>query len=122
MGRNQFGYYAGKPVAIYHDDPSRITVYVGKLTSGDNTGRLFYMREQGPGTVLNPGGVWVELFPEEYSGRKSITVGEAYRIAGESVSDKAAPGEWRLPPDAELQITETGIVIDPNIEWITNRE
>ena len=121
MGSNSLGFYSEKPVAIYHDDPSRITVYVGKLTYGENNGRLFYMIEQGPGTILNPGGTWEKLFPEEYSKRRSITVGEALKIAGESVSDKAAPGEWRLPPDAELQITATGIVIDPNIEWITNR-
>ena len=122
MGHNLYGFYAEDPVAIYHDDLRRITISVGKLTDGDNRGRLFYYIDEACSSPINPGGTWSGLFPDEYSKRKEITITEAYGVVGETASYEAKPGEYRLPPDAVLQITDTAVVIDHSIAWITGRK
>lgn len=105
-----FGNFRQKPVYLLSRYGGIYTVGIGKLTSGENAGRLFYIEDERATNPGYPGGVRDGLLPQEFSGRETVTAGEIMdALHIDRARYQVDPHAWLLPPDTVLRITEDAV-------------
>ena len=108
-------YTSKKPLCILNNAINRVSICIGKMTSGEYAGRVFYIVAHGSGS-RSPAGEWNVLLPAAFSERGTFTVGE---VVKQILQDKTGEGEvyLRFPDDllytleTVLRVTEDEVVL-----------